>query len=120
MFRVVVADDDEEFRSWLKSRLDGSADFQVVAEARNGQDAVDLATRLGPDLVIADVYMPEMDGLDVARHIHRELPGTKAILVSAHTQRVYERLAKEEGALAFIPKEHLSVEAVRQALQGEE
>ena len=119
MFRVVLADDDDEFRLWLRSRLDGSADFEVVGEASSGRDAIGLASRLNPDLVIADVYMDEVDGLDVARHIRRELPDVKAVLVSAHAQRVYERLATEEGALAFIPKEHLSVDALRQALQGE-
>ena len=119
MFRVVLADDDDEFRLWLRSRLDGSADFEVVGEASSGRDAIGLASRLNPDLVIADVYMDEVDGLDVARHIRRELPDVKAVLVSAHAQRVYERLVTEEGALAFIPKEHLSVDALRQALQEE-
>jgi two-component system response regulator YesN len=116
--RVIVADDEPEFRSWLKSLLDRSEDFLLIGEASNGTEAIELIPSLLPDLVIADMYMPEPDGLELARHVQRHFSGIKAILVSAYEERVYERLAKEQGALAFIPKARLSLDALRRALKG--
>ncbi len=119
MYRVVVADDEPDFRNWLRALLEASEDFQLVGEASTGSEAVSLIPSLTPDLVIADVYMPEPDGLELARYVQQNYPGIKAILVSAQQERVYEKLANEEGALAFIPKMKLSLDALRQALQGE-
>jgi two-component system response regulator YesN len=119
VYRVFVADDEPEFREWLRSLLENSEDFRLVGEAQTGIEAIYLIPSLLPDLVIADIYMPEPDGLEVARYVQRHLSGVKAILVSAYEERVYERLAKEEGALAFIPKAKLSLNALRQALKGE-
>ena len=118
IYRVVVADDEPEFRSWLKSLLDDSEDFRLIGEASNGAEVVNLIPSLLPDLVIADIYMPEPDGLEVARYVRHNFSGVKAILVSAYEEHVYERLARDEGALAFIPKTKLSLDALRQALKG--
>jgi two-component system response regulator YesN len=90
-----------------------------VGEAKTGAEAVYVIPTLSPDLVIADMYIPEPDGLEVARYIQNHFSGIKAILVSAYEEHVYERLAKEEGALAFIPKSKLSLDVLRQALKGE-
>ncbi len=119
IYRVVVADDEPEFRSWLKSLLDDSEDFRLIGEASNGAEVVNLIPSLLPDLVIADIYMPEPDGLEVARYVRHNFSGVKAILVSAYEEHVYERLAKDEGALAFIPKAKLYLAALRQALKGD-
>lgn len=119
MYRVILADDEGEFRGWLRSLLEGCEDFQVVGEASTGREALRLVALLMPDLVIADVDMPDGDGLDVARFLQRQWPGIKVILVSAHTERGFERQAREEGALAFIPKARISLDALRQALQEE-
>jgi YesN/AraC family two-component response regulator len=119
VYRVFVADDEPEFREWFRSLLENSEDFRLVGEAKTGTEAIYLIPSILPDLVIADIYMPEPDGLEVARYVKRHFSGVKAILVSAYEERVYERLAKEEGALAFIPKAKLSLNALRQALKGE-
>jgi two-component system response regulator YesN len=119
IYRVVVADDEPEFRSWLKSLLDDSEDFRLIGEASNGAEVVSLIPSLLPDLVIADMYMPEPDGLEVARYVQHNFSGVKAILVSAYEEHVYERLARDEGALAFIPKSKLSLNALRRALKGD-
>lgn len=119
IYRVVVADDEPEFRSWLKSLLDDSEDFRLIGEASNGAEVVNLIPSLLPDLVIADMYMPEPDGLEVARYVQHNFSGVKAILVSAYEEHVYERLARDEGALAFIPKSKLSLNALRRALKGD-
>jgi two-component system response regulator YesN len=119
IYRVIVADDEPEFREWLRSLMDNSEDFQLVGEAKTGIEAIYLIPSVKPDLVIADMYMPDPDGLEVARYVQRHFSGIKAILVSAYEERVYERLAREEGALAFIPKARLSLDALRQALKEE-
>ena len=96
-YRVIIADDEPEFRGWLSKLLADSEDFQVVGEAVSGEEAVKLIPSLVPDLVIADMYMPEPDGLEVAKCVQDHFPNTKAILVSAYAERVYERLAEEAG-----------------------
>jgi YesN/AraC family two-component response regulator len=120
VYRVVVADDEPAFRSWLRSLLEKSEDFRFVGEAGSGAEAVQLIPHLQPDLLIADMYMPEPDGVELARYVQDNYPGTKAIVVSAHQDRVYEKLATDEGALAFIPKTKVSLETLRQALRGED
>ncbi len=119
-YRVVVADDEAEFRDWLRSLFSKSDEFDIVGEAVTGEEAISLMPGLMPDLVIADMYMPEPDGLEVVRYVQESFPGVKAVLVSAHEERVYRRLAKEAGALTFIPKASFSLDALRQALLGEE
>ena len=89
-----------------------------MGEASTGRDACLLAESLTPDLVIADIYMPEGDGLEVARSLQSRQPETKTILISAHTERAYERLAEEANALAFIPKSKLSLDALLALLEG--
>lgn len=89
-----------------------------MGEADTAAEALDLIALLEPDLVIADVEMPDENGLDMMAHIRREFPAIQAILVSSHTEPQYQRLAREAGALAFIPKAALSLDALRQALQG--
>jgi len=107
------------FREWLRLLLEGSEDFRVVGEAGNGTEAIDLVASLVPELVILDIYMPELDGVQVAQYIRSYFPGVKPILVSAHSEPVYQRLARENAVLAFIPKVSLSLDAFRQTLQGE-
>ncbi|MBE0479482.1 MAG: response regulator [Dehalococcoidia bacterium] len=120
MYRVLVADDEIEFRKWLRSLLDHSEEFAVVGEAGSGMEAVLLIQSLLPDLIIADMYMPEQDGLELARYVQHNYPQIRAIVTSAYEERVYSRMAKVEGALAFIPKSKLSLATLRQALQEEE
>jgi len=117
VYRVVIGEDEGDFRLWLRSALEADNEFQVVGEATTGSEAISLIDRLSPDLLITDVYLPDCDGFEVAQHLHSRLPDSKAILVSAYEDRVFERLAREEGAVAFIPKSELSVSAVVQCLQ---
>lgn len=117
VFRVIVADDEPDFNEWLRSLLDQSDDFEVLAQAYDGMEAINLITSTKPDVVIADIYMPEPDGLEVTRYVRRHLPNVKVILISAYEERIYEKLAKEDGALAFIPKSELSLDALREELR---
>ncbi len=119
VYRVVLADDAGEFRNWLRSLLEESSQFTVVGEAKTGSEAVKLVGSLIPDLVITDVDMPDGDGLEVVRILREQVPEVQVIIVSAHTGKGYERLAREEGAAAFIPKAKLSLDILSQVLQGE-
>ena len=112
MYRVILADDEDRFREWLRGLLGGRKEFEIVGEASTGRDACRLAQSLMPDLVIADIYMPDGDGLEVARSLQSQQPEIKTILISAHTERAYQRLAEEANALAFIPKSKLSLDAL--------
>lgn len=118
-YRVVVADDESEFSEWLCLLLDKSKDFEVVGQAHYGGDAIYLIVSTKPDVVIADIHMPEPDGLEVTRYVHQHLPDIKVILISAYKEPIYERLAREEGTVALIPKSKLSLDALLQALQEE-
>ncbi len=118
MYRVIVADDESEFRPWLREMLERADDFLVLGEASSGEETLRLVNLLMPDVVIADVDMPGQDGLDVARYLKEHLLAIMVILVSGHNERSYARLALEEGAVAFITKSRLSLEAIRQALRG--
>jgi DNA-binding NarL/FixJ family response regulator len=116
MHRVIVVDDEPDFRQWLCRLLKGGDDFEVVGEVDSGEKAIRLMAELQPDLMIVDLYMPGMDGLEMTRYIQQHYPGVSVVLVSAQQERAYERLAEEEGALAFIPKLKLTLDAIRQVL----
>ncbi len=119
MDNVVLADDMPEYLDWLQLLLEGSDDFRVVGTASTGKETLELVERERPDLLIADVEMPEFNGLYVARRIRREWPETNVILISNHDAPTYEKLAIEAGALAFIPKTGLSLQALQHAWKRE-
>lgn len=116
-YRIVVADDDPLFREWLRSLLEGSGDFELAGEACNGEECIALLSTVNPDSVILDVKMPDWDGLELAEHIRTHFPGVKTVVVSSYNDRIYSMLAQQKGAQAFIPKDHLSISALRRALE---
>ena len=118
MYQVIVADDEPQFRSWFRSLTGDCQDFRVIGEAGTGKETIKLSKELKPDLVIVDLYMPELDGLEVIRELKQNSSNTKTILISSCGERIYARLAREEGAIAFIPKANLSLHTLRQVLQG--
>ena len=118
MFRVMIVDDDETYRRLVQAMLGREDDFQVVAEATDGKEAVELMDEASPDLVIMDVQMPSMDGLEATRLILQDHPTTRVVLVSrTHRQQEYSRAAQEVGATAFVTKGDLTLSVIRQALQ---
>ncbi len=118
MYRTVLVDDDPAFRDWLRPLLERSEHFEVCGEAGNGAECIAFLNHETPDVVVLDVYMPGCDGLELAQHIREHYPGIMTIVTSSHSERVYSRLARQEGAAAFIPKADLSVAALLEALQG--
>jgi len=103
--RLLVADDHQIMREGLRSMLAKQPDMEVVGEAGDGRTTVQLTREISPDVVIMDVAMPYLDGIDATRQINAELPDTKIIALSMHADRpfVYEML--RAGAVAYLLKD---------------
>jgi DNA-binding NarL/FixJ family response regulator len=100
--QIVIVDDQRPTRRGLQALLSFWPQVEVIGEAANGQDAVDLVAERRPDVVLMDVRMPVMDGLEATRRIKRQAPGVKVILMTLHAEYQAEALAA--GADAFLVK----------------
>jgi DNA-binding NarL/FixJ family response regulator len=102
--RILVVDDHVLMREGLVSMLAEEPDFEVAGEAANGRQAVALAGKLAPDVVVLDIAMPDLNGIDAARMIHSRLPNVKIIGLSMHKEHrsVLEML--KAGAAGYLPK----------------
>lgn len=116
IYRVLIVDDQESFRQTARRLLEASPDFQVVGEAGSGEEAIELAQRLNPDLVLMDVQMGGMNGLAATRLLLRHCPQARVVLISIYSEKEYSRLAPQVGAVGFIPKAQLTLEGLRQML----
>jgi DNA-binding NarL/FixJ family response regulator len=103
--KIVVADDHQIFRDGLRALLETRSDFEVVGEAQDGLEAVDLVSRLSPDILILDLAMPGLHGIEVARSLHESNPSTLIIVLSMHNDRRYVIEALRAGAVAYVLKE---------------
>ena len=120
--RIVVADDHPLFRSALRTLLEGSEGVEVIAEATDGKEALELSRRLEPDLVLMDVIMPKMDGVAATRAIKSELPRTIVLVMTASEDSEHLLRALRAGAGGYVLKSadpERIMEAVRKALEGE-
>lgn len=120
--RIVVADDHPLFRSAILRVLDSEASFEVVGEAGDGEEAVEVCRRSRPELVLMDVMMPRMDGLEATRAIKREFPRTIVLVLTAFEDPDYLAKALRAGAAGYVLKSSSIariIDAVRKALVGE-
>ena len=118
--QVLLADDHQIVRDGMKVFLEREG-YKVNADAQNGQEAVRLALKLQPDVVVLDISMPILNGLDAAREILHNAPNTKAILLSMHDESKYVLEGLRVGVKGFVTKTHAAedlVQAIRKALQG--
>lgn len=120
--RVLLADDQQLMREGLRVLLDLTPDIRVVGEAGNGAEAVERVQALQPDVVLMDVRMPVMDGVEATRRIRRELPDTQVIILSTFDddEYIFEGLAA--GARGYLLKDVSSdelAEAIRTVHQGQ-
>ena len=106
--KVLVVDDDNDVRAMIVDVLHTDPGISAVIEAVNGKDALDLAGREQPQIVVIDIMMPQMDGLEATRQIKRAWPKTKVIVVTGFTQEAYRTAASERGADAFVAKYDMS------------
>jgi CheY-like chemotaxis protein/anti-sigma regulatory factor (Ser/Thr protein kinase) len=103
--RVLVVDDHAVVRQGLCSLLAGYDDIEVVGEAANGDEAVEMDRHLQPDIFVMDVTMPKLDGIEATRRIKRQHPGTVVIGLSVHNSPQVEKEMRNAGAAAFLNKE---------------
>lgn len=101
--KVLVADDHEVVRTGLASLFAGS-DIKIVAEAHNGNEAIKLAVKHKPDVVLMDIRMPDCDGLDALDKIHRELPNTRVVMLSTYDNPTYVARSVALGASDYVLK----------------
>src|SRR5215208_1669467 len=120
--RVIVVDDHDLLRASLRSMLECEGDLQIVDEAKDGQEAIELCRLHRPDLVLMDVRMPRVDGFEATRRIKEEVGTTKVLMMSAYNNGEYVSEAIRAGAEGLVLKlcslEELR-EAVRAVLCGE-
>ncbi|MCC8167095.1 MAG: response regulator transcription factor [Planctomycetes bacterium] len=102
--RIVLADDHRMFREGLASLLRAEADFDLVAEAGNGREALRLARELTPDVLILDVTMPEMNGVDTARAVRDAVPDTAILALSMHAEGRFVTEMFQAGAGGYVLK----------------
>jgi DNA-binding NarL/FixJ family response regulator len=118
----VIADDHELARAGLRTMLIGQNGIELLAEAKNGHEALELCRHLKPDLALIDVRMPEMDGLATCRSIKQEAPATNVILVTMHENPHYLLEALKAGASAYVLKDVTQrdlLATIRRVLRGE-
>ncbi len=119
--RMLLVDDHALFRSGLRVTLGLHDDFEIVGEAEDGAAAVELAGRLRPDVVLMDMRMPRMDGVEATRRIVANVPGVAVIGLTLIASEDAGRAMRAAGAIACMPKESRLDEvcgAIRQAASG--
>jgi DNA-binding NarL/FixJ family response regulator len=118
---VLLADDHTIVREGFRTMLEMESDIEVVGEAQDGRQAVAMAKKLRPAVVLMDIAMPLLNGLEATRQLVKELPGTKVLMLSAHSDDAYVQNATESGAVGFLLKQasaHDVCRAIREAQKG--
>ncbi len=120
--RILLVDDHTILRAGLRALLETEPDLTVVGEAEDGHVAVQMACDLDPDIVLMDIAMPRLNGLEATRQIHRSRPGVKVLIVTMHENEEYIRQALAYGAMGYILKDaaaHDLLDAIRAVFRGE-
>jgi RNA polymerase sigma factor (sigma-70 family) len=120
--RIILADDHTIVRQGLRQLLMGERGFEIVGEAETGLEAVALVERLRPDVLVLDVMMPEINGIEVARSVKRRSPDTKVIILSMHDSEAFVVESLRAGVSAYLLKQTTSedlVKAIHQAMKGQ-
>lgn len=111
--RIVLAEDHKIIREGLKSLIEAHPNMAVIGEAETGRAAIDLAEQLSPEVIIMDITMPELNGIDATRHITSTLPNIRVIALSMHTDRRMIGEMMRAGAAGFLLKESAFEELAR-------
>jgi len=114
--RILIADDHALVRRGLKALLEDHPDWEVCGEASGGQEAIDKAKELRPDLIIMDISMPGLDGLEATRQIRLMAPEIEVLIVTMHGSREMMQAARRAGARGYIVKS-ASFDRLADALQ---
>lgn len=120
--RVLLADDHAVVRQGFRLILSTQPDIEVIAEAGNGREAVEIAARLKPEVAVVDVSMPELNGIEATRRIVDQSPHTRVLALSMHKDAVYVREILRAGARGYLLKDAIDTEmlsAIRAVARGE-
>jgi two-component system, NarL family, invasion response regulator UvrY len=115
---VLIVDDQLPFRAVARTVIGLTAGFEVTAEAESGEDAVAAVDADPPDLVLMDINLPGMNGIEATRRIRESHPGTKVILLSTYSEADLPADARDCGAIAYVHKEDFGPALVRQLWDG--
>src|SRR2546421_5284123 len=118
---VILADDHTGVRQGLRALLVAEGDIEIVGEAENGRQAVQLAKKLLPDVVVMDIAMPVLNGLEATRQIVRTVPSTKVVVLSSYSDDDYVQQLTEAGAAGYLVKQTAAndlLKAIREAHKG--
>jgi DNA-binding NarL/FixJ family response regulator len=102
--RVLIVDDQEAIRNALRGLLSAQSSFQTCGEAHDGREAVQMAVELDPEVILMDISMPGLDGLEATRRIRKILPRTEILIFSQHESLQAVSAAKSAGARGFLAK----------------
>jgi two-component system, NarL family, response regulator LiaR len=119
---ILIVDDHEVVRNGIRSYLETIPDFQVVGEADSGEEALELVSELIPDIVLLDLIMPGMDGIETTRRIRQISPRTQVVVLTSYHEDVHIFPSLKAGAISYILKDMRMdklVEALHRAVQGE-
>lgn len=115
--RTLVVDDVEALRRYVSILLDKAPGFAVVGEASNGKECLEKAAELGPDLILLDISMPGMDGLEVLERLQRCVDGPRVVMLSGFEAHTMAKATAELGAIGYLEK-GLAPDALVHALTG--
>lgn len=121
MTKVLLVDDHALVRRGFRRLLEDEPDIEVVGEAGNGREAVELAAKLKPDVVVMDYAMPELDGVQATLEIKRQSAGTAVVMLSMHSDDNYRRNAMDAGARGYLLKNDVDLDlavAIREVAAG--
>lgn len=122
MIKVMIVDDHHLVREGIRSLLETYEDINIVSEAQNGQEAVDLITKDSPDVVLMDIKMPNMNGIDATKKIMESNPGTRIIALTSFVEKELIENTLKSGAIGYLMKNTTAdklITAIRDSVEGQ-